>query len=247
MELCKKAIELAKLSESFRAKAYICPAGKLTIGWGHTHNVRPGQVITEAEGEVLLADDLRDAMDAVDRLVKVPLTSGQYGALVDFIFNVGVGAFQKSTLLRVLNAGDYDAVPHELLRWTHANGVELTGLIVRRQAEVDLWGDQEPIGLQSIDRAIALASAAAVQVQNHAIVDATKAINGGRLDAVVASACRRIAEADVVEALQPYIQKLPPEVRDSVRPLARAAIDAAVEWFKLPAATLDKFPDHFQQ
>lgn len=245
MELCKKAIELAKLFESFRAKTYICPAGKLTIGWGHTHNVRPGQTVTETEAEAMLADDMREACGAVDRLVKVPLTTGQYGALVDFVFNVGVGAFQKSTLLKVLNAGDYDAVPHELLRWTHGGGVELPGLIVRRQAEVDLWDDQEPIGLHSIERAIALASAAAVQVQNHAIVEATKAINGGRLDAVVASACRRIAEADVVEALEPFLSKLPADVRDSVRPLARVAIDAACEWFKLPQATLDKFPDHF--
>lgn len=125
--------------EGLRLTAYQDVAGVWTIGYGHTRDVRPGQTITEAEATALLRADLAEAEAAVTRLVKVPLTDGQFAALVSFVFNVGQGAFGSSTLLRRLNSGDYDAVPGELARWSRAGGRVVQGLANRRAAEAGLW------------------------------------------------------------------------------------------------------------
>jgi hypothetical protein len=87
----------------------------------------------------ILASDLVKFEDGVDNLVKVPLKQNQFDALVSFAFNVGLGALGKSTLLKKLNAGQYDAVPAELMKWTKAGGKELPGLVRRRRAEAALW------------------------------------------------------------------------------------------------------------
>ncbi len=79
------------------------------------------------------------AEDAVTDLVKVPLSDNQFSALVAFVFNIGVGHFAKSTLLRELNAGQYDSVPGQLALWNHINGVVNVGLTRRRAAEIALW------------------------------------------------------------------------------------------------------------
>ena len=117
--------------------------GTLTIGYGHTRTAKPGMEIDRDEAARLLAEDTADARAAVSRLVKVPLTDGQYATLVSFVFNVGVGAFTSSTLLRRLNAGEYDAVPGELARWIHQtiDGRKrvVDGLVNRRAAEAGLW------------------------------------------------------------------------------------------------------------
>lgn len=116
--------------------------GTLTIGYGSTGaHVRPGMSITENEAEALLRDDLDRFERAVDRLVKVPLTDNQFAALVAFAFNVGEGkgGFATSTLLKKLNAGDYDAVPRELMKWVSSKGERLQGLVNRRSAEAGLW------------------------------------------------------------------------------------------------------------
>lgn len=96
-------------------------------------------VITEEEAEQLLKDDLDRFERVVQDKVTVPLTDNQFAALVSFAFNVGTGAFQRSTLLRKLNAGGYDAVPEQLARWVHAGGRRLQGLANRRAAEAGLW------------------------------------------------------------------------------------------------------------
>lgn len=125
--------------ESLRLYAYLCPAGKWTIGYGHTASALPGQSITPEEAEALFAYDLAPVEKAVSALVTVPLTATQFGALVSFAFNVGIAAFSRSTLLARLNRGHYSAVPGELRRWAHANGKKLPGLVRRREAEIRLW------------------------------------------------------------------------------------------------------------
>lgn len=117
--------------------------GTLTIGYGHTDaakhplKVKAGLRITEVEACEILDVDLDECEDAVARLVKVPLTDNQFSALVSFQFNTG--SLASSTLLKKLNAGDYRAVPEQLLRWVHAKGRYVEGLKNRRNAEIALW------------------------------------------------------------------------------------------------------------
>lgn len=138
------AVEMVAHFESFRADAYICPAGKLTIGYGTTRidgkPVRVGMRISEAKAREFLAADLADAAQAVDALVDVPLTANEFGALVSFVHNVGRGNFSTSTLLRRLNAGKKDAAASEFGRWNRGGGVVLPGLIRRRAAEAAMFG-----------------------------------------------------------------------------------------------------------
>ena len=116
--------------------------GTLTIGYGHTNaaglpKIVKGMQVTQEEGSAILASDLHSVEVDVNRLVKVPLTQNQFDALVSFHFNTG--ALGKSTLLKKLNAGDYAAVPSELLKWVKSKGQTLNGLIRRRKAEGQLF------------------------------------------------------------------------------------------------------------
>lgn len=135
--------------EGLKTKAYFCPAGKLTIGYGSTgKHVYPGMVITEARAEKLLREDLDRFEKAVERMVTVPINDNQFAVLVSFAFNVGIGAFEESTLLRKLNDGNYSAVPSELMKWTKATvkgrKVTMEGLVNRRKAEGALWRSAKP-------------------------------------------------------------------------------------------------------
>lgn len=120
--------------------------GTPTIGAGHTgKHATPGNEITMQQAIEIFRQDLEQYERAVDESVKVPLTDNQFGALVSFCFNVGIGAFKGSSLLKRLNKGEYDAVPYELLKWTKTtiNGVKIDskGLRNRRTKEIGLWGD----------------------------------------------------------------------------------------------------------
>lgn len=132
-------LRLIKDFEGLRLAAYKCPSGLWTIGYGHTHTVRPDMKLTTEEAEQLLDDDLRTFEAAVTRLVKVPLTDNQFSALVCFAFNVGIANLERSTLLRLLNRGWYEQVPAQLTRWNRAHGEVLGGLARRRAAEGRLW------------------------------------------------------------------------------------------------------------
>ncbi len=152
-----EALDLIRRWEGLRLSAYLCAAGIWTIGYGHTTGVKPGDTITEAQATALLQADLRVAEAAVQNMVHVPLSDGQFGALVSFTFNVGQGALGRSTLLRRLNAGDYDAVPAELARWNRAAGRVVQGLSNRRAAEAGLWArggyvSSNHVGAQSARR-----------------------------------------------------------------------------------------------
>ncbi|MDC9592489.1 lysozyme [Xenorhabdus sp. IM139775] len=138
MEISETGINKLKSYEGLRLKAYPDPAtGSVpwTIGYGHTKGVKPGQVITVQQAEAFLRQDLIPIYGAIERLVKVPITQGQFDALCSFIFNLGIGNFTHSTLLKKLNAGDYQGAAGEFLKWDRANGKELTGLCMRRESE----------------------------------------------------------------------------------------------------------------
>ncbi len=137
---------LAKLKqwEGLKTKAYKDAGGVWTIGYGHTATAgepkpRAGMVITAAEAERILLKDLTQYEAAVESLVKVELNDNQFAALVSFVYNIPLAKFKKSTLLKKLNAGNYDAVPNELMKWTKAGGKKIQGLVNRRRAEGYLW------------------------------------------------------------------------------------------------------------
>lgn len=144
-----QGVQIVKSSESLRLRAYRCPAGKWTIGYGDTGpDVRPGLVITEAEAEVRLTRRLAEEFEpGVEQLLAVEVTGNQFSALVSFAYNTGLQALAESTLLRKLNAGDYDGAADEFPRWTRSRGRVLPGLVTRRAAERELFlapGDGEP-------------------------------------------------------------------------------------------------------
>lgn len=142
MQVSENGKELIKKSEGFEDKAYPDPGtgGKpWTIGYGHTHSVSKGDVITQAQAEQFLRDDLQPIYVTIETCVKVPLNQNQFDALCSFIFNVGGGNFAKSTLLKKLNAGDYAGAADEFLRWNKAAGKVLPGLDIRRSKERRLF------------------------------------------------------------------------------------------------------------
>ena len=148
MKFSAAGYELLKRSEGFRSHTYTDLAGFATIGYGH--RLGPADVmpeITEEKAEAVLQWDISQAEQAVTKLVKVPLTQGQFDALVDFVYNLGTNRLRHSTLLELLNQGNYDAAAKELLRWDHAGTREVNGLKLRRQAECLLFTgatDQKP-------------------------------------------------------------------------------------------------------
>jgi len=147
-----QAIELAKRFEGFhrvpkhdpnRAYPYICPAGYPTIGYGHLCDPKHPP-ITEGEAEAYLAQDLKVALAATLRYCPVLATEpqGRLAAIVDFTFNLGAGRLQTSTLRRRANQRDWEAVATELRRWVHGGGKVLPGLVMRREAEIELLVDR---------------------------------------------------------------------------------------------------------
>ncbi|MDX2211650.1 MAG: lysozyme [Oculatellaceae cyanobacterium bins.114] len=134
-----KGLQLLKNFEGLSLTAYKDAVGIWTIGYGTTSGVKPGQKITQAQAEEFLKRDLQRFEAAVDRLVKVPLNSNQFSALVVFTYNAGERALATSTLLKLLNQGHYQAAADQLLRWNRAGGQVLAGLTRRRQAERALF------------------------------------------------------------------------------------------------------------
>lgn len=122
--------------EGLLTHAYRDSGGVWTIGYGHTGDVYPGQVISADHAKLLLTKDLHTAARAVDQLVHVPLTNRERIAAISFTFNVGVGGLEESSFLRYLNEGKRRKAANRLLLWVKdANGTVLTGLLRRRRAE----------------------------------------------------------------------------------------------------------------
>lgn len=142
MRISQKGIDLIKRFEGVRLKSYICPAGVLTIGYGHTGaDVHTNQQITEEEAERLLRQDTESAQQAVSSFVTTKLNQNEYDALVSFTFNVGSTAFVNSSLLKLLNHGaERKVVAGEFERWVKAGGDSaVPGLVRRREAEKALF------------------------------------------------------------------------------------------------------------
>ncbi len=144
MRTSESGLALIRQFEGLRLSAYRCPAGIATIGYGSTAGVQMGQTITSERAEELLREDVRQFEAAVSRLVKVPLTQGQFDALASFAFNLGAKSLEKSTLLRLLNAGDYSGAAAQFDRWVYASGKKLSGLVKRRAAERALFEGKTP-------------------------------------------------------------------------------------------------------
>ncbi|OOG62000.1 lysozyme [Sinorhizobium sp. A49] len=149
-------LSLVKQWEGLKTKAYRDVAGVWTIGYGHTSaagapDVAPSMIITEARAEEILRADLATSEERVARMVKVPLTDNQFAVLVSFDFNTG--GLGKSTLLKKLNKGDYDAVPAELMKWVNAGGKRVKGLVNRRSAEAGLWAKGEFVSSNTVPAA----------------------------------------------------------------------------------------------
>jgi lysozyme len=126
---------LVRQFEGCRLQAYADSVGVPTIGVGHTHGVRLGDRCTVQQADVWLTQDLEDAAAGVAMLVKVPLTQGQFDALTSFVFNLGVKRLAESTLLILLNKGQYDNAAAQFLLWVRAGGQVQAGLVRRRAAE----------------------------------------------------------------------------------------------------------------
>ena len=149
MDVNQAGVELIKKFEGFNSKPYLCPAGKWTIGYGATFYADGKAVtqrdkpITEAEATVLLIALLGQFAAKLKPLIKQNLNDNQFSALVSFAYNVGVGNFQSSTLLKLINAAKFDQAANEFLKWSKArvNGVlqPLPGLVKRRAAERSLF------------------------------------------------------------------------------------------------------------
>lgn len=139
MKVSNNGINLVKRFEGLQLKAYKDSVGVLTIGYGHTHAVKAGDMITGVQADAFLREDLQVAELTVNTNVKVKLTQGQFDALVSFVFNLGSGNFVKSTLIKKLNAGDYAGAADEFGKWVNAGGKKLSGLVKRRAAEREVF------------------------------------------------------------------------------------------------------------
>lgn len=139
MVLSATALTLLMGFEGLRLEAYKDAVGVWTIGYGHTALVQEGNVITKEQAIKYLRMDVERAERAVRAQVEVPLTQGQFDALVSFSFNLGPHALHRSTLRKKLNQGDYSGAAEEFSRWVYAGGKSLKGLIIRRAKEKELF------------------------------------------------------------------------------------------------------------
>lgn len=143
-----RGTKLIQKWEGLYLKAYKDSVGIWTIGWGSITNpefgikVTPGLVIDRATAQRWFDIEIAEKTAAVLRLVKVPLTQYQLDTLISFSYNVGWGALQKSTLLKLLNQGNYDAVPAQLMRYVNGGGRRIQGLVNRRRDECKLWRNE---------------------------------------------------------------------------------------------------------
>lgn len=185
-----------KIMDDGSVRSYRCPAGRWTIGYGHTKGVRSGMKISMAEVEELLRQDLDIFEQAVKNRVKVEINQAQLDALISFVFNVGEENFASSTLLKKLNAKDFDGAAAQFIRWNKATvdgkKVPLKGLTRRRTAEAALFSMDAPLGAQE---------APAQKVE----VDTPKPLTQSKTMAGAAIAGTAVALGQTAEQLQPLV------------------------------------------
>lgn len=205
--ISQRGIDLIKKFEGLRLQSYQDEGGVWTIGYGHTKGVKRGQTITEAEALAFLEVDMAEALRGIDLYVKVPLSQYQYDALASWTFNLGVGNLRSSTLLKKLNAGDYSAIPEQIVRW---NKVKVKGrfkvskgLVRRRTAEAALW---------SMDAAFAADGGEAMVQKPRAVDEDTKPLKKSRtlwgLGASTVGVIGTVA-SEVAKDLEPLAASVP--------------------------------------
>ena len=143
METSNEGISLIQKFEGCELEAYQCSAGVWTIGYGHTKDVIKGMTITKEEAEQMLVDELHEYENYINEYVTVALSQNQFDALVSWVYNLGPANLKVSTMLKVLNKGQYEEVPAQMKRWNKAGGKVLEGLIRRREAEACLFKGME--------------------------------------------------------------------------------------------------------
>ncbi len=146
MKMTGEGMALIRQFEGFRGTAYRDAVGVWTIGYGHTNMAGPpavsaGMKISRAGADAILARDVEQFARGVAVAVAVPLSDAQFSALVSFSYNVGLGAFGSSSVLRAVNSQDFVAVPRRLGLWVKAGGRVLPGLIKRRAAEAAMFAE----------------------------------------------------------------------------------------------------------
>lgn len=148
MQISDLGIQLVKGFEGLYLESYLDTADVWTIGWGHTGEVDgqvldAGMMITEEKAIELFKLDMQEFEEAVTELITVPLQQHQFDALVTFTYNVGKTALRTSTLRKLLNAGNYEAVPEQMNRWNKSGGRITAGLVRRRKSEGHLFATGE--------------------------------------------------------------------------------------------------------
>ena len=135
MKISEDGLELIKKFEGCETSAYQDSVGVWTIGFGHTKGVEAGQTCSIEDAESMLADEMDEYEGYINNMVKVELQQHEFDSLVAWVYNLGPTNLSESTMLKVLNGGQFDRVPDEMNRWTRAGGEILEGLVRRRQAE----------------------------------------------------------------------------------------------------------------
>jgi len=143
MKISKEGLSLIKKFEGCELEAYKCAAGVWTIGYGSTKGVKEGDTLTEKETDSLLLHEMDEYEGYVLEAVEMPLSQHQFDAIVSWTFNLGPSNLNASTMLKVLNKGDYEDVPAQIKRWNKAGGKVLEGLVRRREAEALLFEGKE--------------------------------------------------------------------------------------------------------
>ena len=146
MIVSKNGLDIIKEFESFRAKPYLCPSGIPTIGYGSTYypdgkkvTLQDKEITEQKAFKILEFIANKDFGSNINKVVKVPLNQNQFDALVSFVYNIGSGNFEKSTLLKKVNQSDFIGASLEFEKWNKANGKVLNGLTKRRLAEKELF------------------------------------------------------------------------------------------------------------
>lgn len=140
MKASSEIIDAIKVFEGCRFVAYRCTSGVLTIGYGHTKGVKVGQRCSIEQAEEFLLSDVNEVVKQVNSVIKSKLYQNRFDAIVDFVFNIGIGKFSTSTLLKKLNANPDDkTIPDEFRRWVYSGGKVVKGLVKRREWEAKLY------------------------------------------------------------------------------------------------------------
>ena len=143
MNISQEGLGLIKKFEGCELEAYVCAAGVWTIGYGSTKEVKEGDKISQEEADKLLLHEMDEYEGYITDNVTVDLKQNQFDSLVSWVFNLGPTNLKASTMLKVLNLGNFEGVPEQMKRWNKANGKTLDGLIRRREAEALLFEGKE--------------------------------------------------------------------------------------------------------